>query len=180
MRWCQMFAVVLLLAGARAIGRAGGNQISAPPTLKLVLSCDRSQVREGDPVVLEAKLVNMSREEVSVFWRLLWNDGLGLSLHVLDSSGHTVEAQEHDDDMVIPSELKRPTSFIVLAPYHFLGVVRPDTTANLFRDQPGKYTVYAEYIAPVPGTYAPAPTFWSIDKGVLRSDTIQIEVLPRH
>jgi hypothetical protein len=149
-------------------------ETSAP--LTLVISNSKERVSQSEPFVLEVKLVNVSKEKVSIFGRLLWGYAGGLTLHVSDQSGREVYAEEHDDDMVIPSVLDNPEAYVVLLPHHFLGIERKDSPKNLFRN-PGSYSVVAEYQSPVPAHYAKTPNFFGRENGVIRSAAIHIQVM---
>ena len=144
-------------------------------SLQLVLTSPKSQVRFDEPITFEVKLFNDSDEKVSLFGELLWGYAGGLTLHVSDKNGSPVEAEQHDDDMVIPSLLDNPASYVVLFPNHFLGTQRRDTPKNLFR-KPGSYRVFVEYLSPVPSHYAKTPNFRGREDRPIRSAAIAIEV----
>jgi hypothetical protein len=144
-------------------------------SLRVVLTTPKSEVRFDEPITFEVKVFNTSDEKVSLFGELLWGYAGGLTLHVSDENGNPVEAEQHDDDMVVPSLLDNPFSYVVLFPNHFLGTQRRDTPKNLFR-KPGSYRIFAEYLSPVPNHYAKTPNFRGRDDGPIRSATMVIEV----
>lgn len=164
---------VLFLLGAAAQQR--GSKMNDGTSLKLVMTSSKQRVTQNESFVLETRLVNIGEERVSVFGQLLWGYGGGLTLHVADQSGRPVEAEQHDDDMVVPSVLGNPESYVVLLPNHFLGVDRKDSPKNLFR-RPGVYSLFVEYQSPVAERYAKTPNFWGREKGSIRSAPIRIEV----
>jgi hypothetical protein len=94
---------------------------------------------------------------------------------VSDNRGQSVAAEHYDDDILIPSALGALESYVILFPDHFLGIERKDTPKNLF-SKPGIYTLFVEYMSPVPARYGRGPNFWSREKGLVRSVPIQIEV----
>ena len=129
----------------------------------------------NEPFVLEIKLVNVGSERTSLFGQLLWGYAGGLTLHVTAQGGKSVEAEQHDEDMLVPSVLGNPESYVMLLPNHFLGVERRDSPKNLFR-KPAVYTLFVEYQSPVPERYAKTPNFWGRERGAIRSRPIRIEV----
>ncbi|HSB16631.1 MAG TPA: hypothetical protein VLE22_19425 [Bryobacteraceae bacterium] len=170
---------VLFLIGATAQPpRANMNEAPDNAPLKLVITSSRQRVMQNESFVLEAKLVNVSGERVSIFGQLLWGYAGGLTLHVSDQCGRPVQAEQHDDDMVVPSVLGNPEFYVVLFPDHFLGIDRKDSPKNLFR-KPGSYSLFAEYQSPVPDRYAKAPNFWGRERGSIRSAPIRIEVIEK-
>ena len=143
--------------------------------LDLVISCSKARIRLNDSFILSARLLNVSNESVSLFGQLLWGDGGGLTLHVLDQNGQTVYAMEHDDGLVVPTMLTKRDSYVVLFPDHYLGIERKDKQSNLF-PKVGCYSLFAEYRSPVPGRYAKTLNFWGRERGFIRSAPIRIEV----
>ena len=174
-----MFAACL--TGVFVLGSAAqepGSKMNDVPDgglLKLVITSSKQRVTQRESFVLEAKLVNVGSEGVSLFGQLLWGYAGGLTIHVADQSGRPVEAEQRDDDMVVPSVLGNPESYVVLLPNHFLGVDRKDSPKNLFR-KPGVYSLFVQYQSPVPERYAKTANFWGREKGSIRSAPIRIEV----
>ena len=107
--------------------------------LKLTVSLSKQQLRLGEPFMLAVQLKNTSRQNISLFRYLRWGYAGGLTIHVLDHRGRPVEAVEHDDDMVVPSELDQSQSYLILRPQQFLRIDRTDSCQNLFR-RPGLYS----------------------------------------
>ena len=143
--------------------------------LQLIIASSKERLRQNESFVLEVKLVNKSGEKVSVFGQLLWGHAGGLTVHVSDQSGQPVDAEEHDDDMLVPSALGNPEAYVVLLPDHLLGIERKDSPKNLFR-KPGSYSLFVEYQSPVPARYAKTPNFWGRENGSIRSATIHVQV----
>lgn len=175
-----LMACFMVVFGLDAMAQPGSKMNDTPDgaSLKLAITSSRLRVAQNESFVLEVKLVNVGTESVSLFGQLLWGYGGGLTIHVADQSGKPVEAEQHDDDMVVPSVLGNPESYVVLLPNHFLGVDRKDLPTNLFR-KPGVYSLFVEYQSPVPERYAKTAHFWGREKGSIRSATIRIEVTGR-
>jgi hypothetical protein len=175
----------VLLAFLMALFITGGLAQQAAPTmnetpqhvapLRLVVSSSKERIRQNESFVLEVKLVNTSSENVSLFGQLLWGHAGGLTVHVSDQNGQVVEAEQHDDDMLVPSVLGNPESYVVLLPDHLLGIERKDSPKNLFH-KPGVYSLFVEYQSPVPARYAKTPNFWGRESGSVRSAVIHIQV----
>ena len=168
-------AITFPLAGVCQEAGRGVNE-ARRDQLRVVVSCSKNHLKQGEPVRLEVKLVNTGTENVSVFGQLLWGYAGGLVLHVSDQHGHPVEPKQLDDDMVVPSQLGDPTAYVVLNPDHFLGTERTDSASNLF-PQPGSYALSVEYRSPIPAHYAKTPNFWGHDKKPIWSAPIHFEVL---
>jgi hypothetical protein len=176
----------VLLASLMVLFITGGIAQQAAPTmnetpqhvapLRLVVSSSKERIRQNESFVLEVKLVNTSSENVSVFGQLLWGHAGGLTVHVSDQNGQPVDAEQHDDDMLIPSVLGNPEAYVVLLPDHLLGIERKDLPKNLFR-KPGLYSLFVEYQSPVPSRYAKTPNFWGRESGSIRSAAIHIQVI---
>ena len=154
----KRYIVLLIVSGLGIIAPMTGqrrNNLQPPeisgagaaPSLTIRISKDALSI--DDHVSIEARLANDTSENVTVYGQILWGQRAGVTLHILNSRGIKVEPQELDDDVVIPSHLSDPSSYVTLAPNHFLGTVRNDTAKNLF-GQSGVYTIYAEYRSPVP------------------------------
>ena len=84
-----------------------------------MITSSKDRITQNESFILEAKLVNVSDERVSIFGQLLWGYAGGLTLHVSDQAGHPVPAEQHDEDMVVPSVLGNPEYYVVLFPGHF-------------------------------------------------------------
>lgn len=176
----------VLLASLMALLITEGVAQQAAPTmnetpqhvapLRLVVSSSNERIRQNESFVLEVKLVNTSSEDVSVFGQLLWGHAGGLTVHVSDQNGQPVDAEQHDDDVLIPSVLGNPEAYVVLLPNHLLGIERKDSPKNLFR-KPGLYSLFVEYQSPVPARYAKTPNFWGRENGSIRSGAIHIQVI---
>jgi uncharacterized protein YcfL len=181
----KRYTVLLIVSGLALIAPMKGQRTNnlqppdvrgagAAPSLTIRISKDVLSI--DDHLSIEARLANDTSENVTVYGQILWGQRAGVTLHILDSRGSKVEAQELDDDIVIPSHLSDPSSYVTLAPNHFFGTVRNDTAKNLFR-QSGVYTIYAEYRSPVPASYLSGRTFWARENGVVRSPSVQIRIL---
>jgi hypothetical protein len=146
--------------------------IGCPLSVRLKIS--KTKLRPNEAISIEVDLCNVSNEDVSVFGRLLWGVGGGLSIHVIDQNGNEVMAKEHDEDKVIPSVLKNANAFTTLLSEHFLGVRRSDNVKNLFLNNVGNFRIYVEYQSPVPAEFGPRSGFWSRENGVIRSNEVKV------
>ncbi len=154
-------------------GPPAHNTTDAP--LSVFLYTPTPKISPKDPFTLYVGLVNNGEEDISVFGQLRWGHAGGLVLTIRDQDGRLVEPERLDDDLIVPSVLRQSTSYTVLPPDHFIGTVRRDSTSNLFRKL-GTFSLVVEYRSPVPARYAKTPNFWSRERGVIRSEAIQIEV----
>jgi hypothetical protein len=151
------------------------NENANQNTIHLILSCNKTEFREEDSITLEAKLINMGTEKLSVFGQLLWGYSGGLTLHITGSNGQRAIAQHYDHDMVVPTAISDPKSYVLLLPNHFLGTTRTDSCKNLFRKS-GTYKIFAEYNSPISAKYTKMPCFWGREHALIRSLPLVIEI----
>jgi hypothetical protein len=169
---------IFALLFTAVVARHSGGQMQEPPLpLKVVVSTPKLRVTQNGLFMIEAKLVNVSDDRLSIFGHLLWGYAGGLTVHIIDQNGHPVAAQQHDDDMVSPSVLGNSDSYVLLFPSQFLGVERQDSVKNLF-PKPGVYSLFVEYLSPIPNSYGKMSNFWGRERGSIRSAPIKIEVVP--
>ena len=145
------------------------------PTLTATVASDKTKYSLTDDIHLDVRLTNTGRSELTIFGQLLWGYAGGLVLHVYDESNKEVPAKMLDDDMVIPTTLENPRSFIVLSPNHYFGTTRTDHLADLVH-RPGTYFIQTEYISPVPSEFGQGPNFWSREKPIVWSNRIEVRV----
>lgn len=106
-RWALAACLTVLFALGAAGQQPGSNKMNDVPdggSLKLVITSSKQRVTQNESFVLEAKLVNVASERVSLFGQLLWGYAGGLTLHITEQSGRPVEPEQHDDDMVVGPE----------------------------------------------------------------------------
>jgi hypothetical protein len=145
--------------------------------LTILLTSDRQIYKVGDGVLLSVELRNAGSEPITIYKDLLWGYRGGLLLDIRDASDKKVEAEQLDDDSVIPDRLKDSQSFIELPPDYKWGVVRRDNASNLFR-KPGRYTIRAGYVSPVPRKHfiGSNKNSWATEDGSIWSAPISIEI----
>lgn len=146
-------------------------------SLKVVLSAVRTTYAMSDHATFQVALVNASDERISVYRILQWGYAAGFVPHVFDEKGNRVNLRAYDDYVPIPSTLSKPDSYVILEPDHLLGTLRTDKFSD-WGVKPGSYTIEVEYRSPVPGKYHNEAQFWSREKGVLRSNSITLHILP--
>ena len=165
----MLFAALLFLSG-HSMSAAG----HAP--LRLQLSASAGRARLADQVKIEARIQNVGDEPVSIYGILRWGFAGGFVLRIADAHGKEVHPKKLDDDLIIPSTLQDPASFVTLQERHFIGVERSDPARELFTSA-GVYTIWLEYLSPVPASYGHGPHFWSRESGRLVSNRVKIEIL---
>lgn len=173
---CILTSLFVLAAPAHESG-ATVHDASDNAPLNVTLTSSKQALKGDGNVILEAKLLNIGEEAVSLFGQLLWGYAGGFTLHIADEDGHIVEPAQHDDDMIASSALGNPEYYLLLFPDQFVGVRRKDSAKNLF-PKAGSYSLFVEYRSPVPERYARTPRFWGREKGTIRSTTIIIRVRP--
>ena len=149
---------------------------SAEP-LKVVLSAARTTYAISDAATFQVALVNSSDERISIYRILQWDYAAGFVLQVFDEKGNRVNLLRYDDYVPIPSTLSKSDSSVILEPDHLLATLRTDKVSD-WGVKPGLYTIEVEYRSPVPGKYHKEAQFWNREKGVLRSNSITLHILP--
>jgi len=99
----------------------------------------------------------------------------GLILHVLREDGSEVPWRPRVDESIIPSELRKLSSYVTVQPAHTFGVVRSDRLSALV-DSPGTYRIFVEYLSPLPRNYANVQNLWTRDRGAIRSPEVELTV----
>jgi hypothetical protein len=146
-----------------------------PAPLRVRFSTSAGEYRLGESIEMHVQLENVSDDVVTVFGGLRWGHAGGLVLHVEDAAGRSVQPKNLDDDMIPPSVLKKPSAYVTLEERHFLGTIRSDKT-NEFFVQPGTYTMWVDYISPVPSSCGQGTNFWSRESGTLHSNRVTIHI----
>jgi hypothetical protein len=162
-----LFLVAPVLSGAQSSKKE--------PTLTATMASDKADYSLTEDIRLDVRVTNAGRSELTLFAQLLWGHAGGLVLHVYDASNKEVPAKVLDDEMVVPTTLADPHSFITLSRNHYLGTTRVEHVAELVK-RPGKYFVQAEYLSPVPGEFGQGPNFWSREKPAVWSNRIEFQV----
>lgn len=144
--------------------------------LQVELSADAKSYKLGEPIIITARLRNVTQGSFWIFKYLLWGRRGGFVLEVNDNSGHKVEAVQLDEDHVLPSTISDAKSYLELAPDYELGIRRRDSTNNLFKAL-GRYRLRVRYISPVPRKYFPKPSLaWASDEAPIFSVPIEVEI----
>jgi hypothetical protein len=172
-------AVLPGVASGQAIasdkGTTTANESSKTRPLVLKLKCENREVGMSDPIILTVQILNASSEPVRLFGELKWGYGGGLTLNIHDEKGQVVQPEQHDDDMIVPSRIPLPDSYVVLPPDHIFGVVRPDTAKNLF-GKPGNYRLSVRYWSPVSQSLAKRKNFFGRESGPIDSNIVDVTV----
>jgi hypothetical protein len=162
-------ALALLLPSSRVNGGGEPNGVS------LAITMDRRTAKLGDRILIEAQLRNMTERPVAFWGELLWGYRGGLILHVLREDGSEVPSRPRVDESIIPSELRKLSSYVTVQPAHTFGVVRSDRVSALV-DSPGTYRISVEYLSPLPRNYANVQNLWTRGRGAIRSPEVELTV----
>ena len=156
-----------------------GNSMNAADRapLRLQAATPAARIRLSDRIIIEARIQNVSDGAVSIYGALRWGHAGGLVLRIIDERGKDVQPKALDDDLIIPSTLKDRSSFVTLQERHFVGVDRSDPAGDLF-PRAGAYTLWLEYVSPVPAAYGKGPNFWGRESGHLVSNRVRVEIAP--
>jgi hypothetical protein len=144
--------------------------------LVLKIGCEKQKIAMGDSLTLTVQIINTSSEPVRLFGELKWGYGGGLTLNIQDGKGQVVQPEQYDDDMIVPSRIALPDSYVVLLPDHIFGIVRTDTAKNLFGKQ-GEYRLSVRYWSPVSQSQAKRQSYFGRESGPVDSNTIDVAVL---
>jgi hypothetical protein len=144
-------------------------------SLRVEIAADHKTYLLTDDITIMARLKNTGSGSLWIFKKLLWGYAGGFVLEVTDSSGNKIEAEEYDDDLVVPTTLNNPQSFLELLPDYEWGIQRRDRIGNLFR-KPGRYEIRLLYRSPVPRVYFLKKPNWATEDGTIYSLPITVEV----
>jgi hypothetical protein len=145
--------------------------------LRVVVIAPKRRYRSRDKIMLPVMLLNSGKEDIYVFGTLGWGYSSSFILQVRDALGREIQPAGSPDDQTHFSRNDN-TVFVKLLPNHFLGTnfFAPLTILNL--DRPGRYTLWVEYHCPISTADVGVKPFWGKESGTIKSNVIQIEVLP--
>jgi hypothetical protein len=173
-RYALLLTLFYLYAAASLMSH-GPSADNEKKMITVFLNSDRKEYAPTGEVHLDVKIANATTEPLTLYGRLLWGYAGGLTLHITDDSNREITPKVLDDDLLIPSTLTNPESFVVLAPNHFLGTTRIEHVTDLVK-KPGTYFVHVEYRSPVPTKFAQGPNFWGFEKGPVSSETVELHI----
>ncbi len=182
--WLIPPTLLILLSSAAAQAHSSAEVTPPRSTLQLTLKADQS-FRMSDMLRLETRLANVGNEDVYIWeWDMCWNPARGLSMHITEHHGNTVESRVLLDCVPPPPRQGDVYQFIKLAPNAFYGHSEQIRVSDLVNG-PGDYDVTvtfnsflaADFIAK---HYTSDPIsklpLWTMESPTLTSNRIHITV----
>ena len=182
MRIVMMFGLILGAAMAfqsQAALQGDSSVKDETKRLELSIATDRQKYNRHDKLTLTAMLVNDEYvDDIVVYSRLGWGHLASLTYTIHDASGKLVHPTVLADELTFPISKDDTTSFVKLHPNHFLGTNYTETLDRLNLKRPGKYSIVVDYHCPISSSAVHLSNFWSKEDGIIRSNTVMIEVVP--
>jgi len=177
------FGVRLLTLVSFSIQTASSNEFATPAQnatgLKLSVVADKHSYKQNDEIILDVKLINTNGvQDVFVYGTLEFGLRASLTLFLHDANGKDVPSRFFPDAWELPPDRNDKTAFVKLLPDHFLGTFSRLSIQTLGIKKPGKYILWAEYHCPVSVANVEVSPFWSKESGTIKSNVVQINVLP--
>ena len=177
------FAIMLLTLVSFSSQTASSNA-SATPTqnatgLQLSVVADKHSYKRNDEITLDVKLINTNGvQDIFVYGTLEFGLRASPTLFLHDANGTDVPSRFFPDAWELPPDRNDKTAFVKLLPDHFLGTFSRLSIQTLGIKKPGKYILWAEYHCPVSVANVEVSPFWSKESGTIKSNVVQINVLP--
>lgn len=141
--------------------------------LVVELRVSPDHVRLADEVVVSV-FFRSPKKAVTIWDALGWNASTGLSLHVLDRSGHLVKEFSQMYDLA-PPDVTGKNELLSIGWDVFAGF-DSHIPAKLLFPGPGRYILKCIYSPPLPRNYFQGSTIWGKEDGTVESAGVPILV----
>jgi hypothetical protein len=149
------------------------------PDLEVSLAADKHTYKPGDRIKLEVLLINNNAvKDIFVYGTLQFGYRASLTLFRRDAKGKEVPTRFIDDAWELPPKSNDVSAFVKLLPFHFLGTTYKSSIHFLNMERSGKYTMWVEYHSPISTANVEVSPFWGKENGTIKSNVVEIEVLP--
>ena len=149
------------------------------PNLEVSLGADKHAYKSADRIKLEVLLVNNNAvKDIFVYGTLQFGNRASFTLFRRDAKGKEVPTRFIDDAWELPPKSNEVSAFVKLLPFHFLGTTYRSSIHLLNMERPGKYTMWVEYHCPISTADVQLSPFWGKENGTIKSNVVEIEVLP--
>jgi hypothetical protein len=146
--------------------------------LEVSLVPDKNSYKAGDRIKLEVTLTNSNAvKDLFVYGTLQFGSRASFTLFRRDAKGMEVPTRFIDDAWELPPEANDKTAFVKLLPFHFLGTTYRSSIHLLNMERPGSYTMWVEYHCPISTASVEVSPFWGKERGAIKSNVVEIEVL---
>lgn len=147
--------------------------------LEVSLSTDKRRYKGRDRINLEVKLTNTHAvKDIFVYGTLELGHRGSFTLFQRDAMGKEVPTRVILEAVESLPEPNDTSAFVKLLPYHFIGTDYKGSIAELNMVRPGRYTMWVEYHSPISVADVKVSPFWGSENGVIKSNVVEIEVLP--
>ncbi len=167
-------AAVLIVIIAGASGQvAKAQKERSADRLQVELRISSHQVHLTDNV-LTTVFFRSPQKAVTIWDALGWNPSTGLSLRVLDPSGHQVREFSQTYDLAPPDETGKGE--LISIGWDVFAGFDSRIPAKLLFPGPGRYTLKCVYAAPLPRNYFRGNTIWGKEDGPVVSAGVTVWV----
>jgi hypothetical protein len=142
--------------------------------LEVGLIAEKHIYKRGDKINLKVMVINTTEQDMFVYGNLEWGYLASLTLCLRDAKGSSIQPKFIADAVTYPPDDK--SQFVRLLPYHFLGTYFISSIEDLNIQRRGRYAIFIEYRSPIDSSKAGVSPFYGKENGVIRSNTIWIEV----
>lgn len=182
MRLSVFLGLLIGVVGAFAVPKT--QEITRPKegvpekALELTIVSDKSRYKLNDKIRLDVTIRNKHPvRDIFIYGTLEWGYRASLTEMIRDSRGKRVTPKIFADDLTPTVSRNDMSLFVKLLPRHFLGTYFVEDIDQLNLNKPGKYSIVVEYHCPIAAEDVDLTGFWSKEDGVIRSNTVWIEVV---
>lgn len=170
MRLAMIFVVIIGGAFSQVARAQKGNSANR---LNVELRVSSHHVHLTDDVVTTV-FFRSPKRSVTIWDALGWNPSTGLSLHVLDRSGHQIKEFYQMYDLVPPDETGKDE--LISIGWDVFAGFDSHIPAKLLFPGPGKYILKCIYTAPLNRNYFQGNTIWGTEDGTIESPGVAVWV----
>lgn len=170
MRLAMIFVVII---GGVFSQVAKAQKVDKTDRLIVELRVNSHHVRLTDDVVTTV-FFRSPKKDVTIWNALGWNASTGLSLEVLDHSGHQVKEFLEMYDLAPPDETGKDALMAIRG--NIFAGFDSRIPAKLLFPGPGKYILKCIYTAPLNRNYFQGNTIWGTEDGTIESAGVSVWV----
>jgi hypothetical protein len=169
----RLAIILTVIVGCGLSQVAGAQKGNSAGRLNVELRVSPSRIHTTDEAVVTV-FFRSPKKGVTIWNALGWNPSTGLSLHVLDRSGHQVKEFLQMYDVAPPDETGK--NELISIGWNVFAGFDSRIPAKLLFPTPGKYTLKCVYSPPLPRNYFQGSTIWGKEDGPIESAGVTVWV----
>lgn len=149
------------------------------PELGVSLAVNKRRYSRREHIKLEVKLTNTDAvKDIFVYGTLELGHRGSFTLYLRDAKGKEVPPRIIFEAVELPPVPGDKSAFVKLLPFHFIGTEYRGSMRELNMDRLGRYSMWVEYHCPISTANVELSPFWGKENGTIKSNVVEIEVLP--